>query len=300
MEKDMKLLSKLPTELKLTSTGTTKKNSMGLFYCPSCKTEVTKIRSVGLKAATCGAIGCKESGPRNGHLQSNTPVYVAWSNMKQYCNRSKNEHSIEWNSFDTFRKDMGDSYVGSSRLTRVNSLAPYSKDNCFWVTPEELLHTPTNSSQQSCVTGRLFEQHGYHGSRPYRIWSNMRLRCYDPKHRRYSVYGGKGIRICDAWLNSFTAFWQDMQEGYTDEMTIDRKNSNGDYEKSNCRWMTLAENSSRSRATVTKQIDPVSLVIIKEWPSAREAGLTLGIDTSSIAKVCNGKMKTAGGFLWSN
>ncbi len=296
----MELISKLPPETKITSTGSTKQNSMGLFLCPSCGQHVVKVKGAGLKAATCGAIGCKESGPRNGHLQSGTPVYIAWSNMKQYCNRSENNYCAEWNSFETFTADMVSSYVPTARLTRLNSLKPYSKENCFWVKPDELLDTPTNSIQQSTVTGRLFEQHGFHATRPYRIWKNMRARCYDPKHRRYSVYGGKGIRICDAWLNSFTAFWQDMQEGYTDEMTIDRKDSNGDYEKSNCRWMTLAENSSRSRATVTKQIDPFSLVIIKEWPSAREAGLALGIDTSSIAKVCNGKMKSAGGFLWSN
>ena len=296
----MELIVKLPTETKITSTGTTKRNSMGLFKCPSCGQEVAKIRSVGLKSASCGAIGCKESGPRDGHMQSGTPAYIAWSNMRQYCKRSKNEYCKEWESFEIFNNDMAASYVPTSRLTRINSLEPYSKINCFWVKPDELLDTPTNSTQQSVVTGRLFEQHGFHATRPYRIWSNMRLRCYDENNRRYSVYGGKGIKICDAWLNSFTAFWQDMQEGYTDEMTIDRINSDGDYCVGNCRWITLAENSSRSRATVTKQIDPVTLQVIKEWPSAREAGLSLGIDTSSIAKVCKGKVKSAGGYLWSN
>ena len=296
----MEMLRKLPPETKITSTGTTKKNSMGLFKCPACNQEVAKIRSVGLKAETCGAIGCKVSGPKSGHRQSGTPIYIAWSNMKQYCSRSSNSYCAVWESFEQFRQDMGASYRPGSRLARLESLKEYSKENCIWVKPDELLDTPTNSMQQSCVTGRLFEQHGYHGTRPYRIWSNMRVRCYDPKHRRYSVYGGKGIRICDEWLNSFTAFWQDMQEGYTDEMTIDRIDSNGNYYKGNCRWITLAENSSRSRATVTKQIELATGAVIKEWASAREAGLSLGIDPSSIIKVCKGKMKSAGGFLWSN
>lgn len=296
----MEMLKKLPQETKVTSTGTTKKNSMGLFLCPICNGEVVKVHGAGLMALSCGASGCRQSGPRTGHMQSGTPVYIAWSNMKSYCQKSANAFSTEWESFAVFSGDMEQGYQPNTRLARMDSLKPYSKENCFWLNPDEMLDTPTNSTQKSAVTGRLFEQHGMHGTRQYRIWSNMRTRCYDPKNARYAVYGGKGIKVCDEWLNSFTNFWQDMKEGYTDEMTIDRKDAARDYCKDNCRWLTLAENSSRSRATVTQQIDVQTGAVIKEWPSARTAGLALGIDPSSITKVCLGKKQSAGGFRWSN
>lgn len=294
----MEMVKKLPPETKVTSTGSLKQNSMGLFHCPQCGQDVVKIRHVGRKAQTCGAVGCKPSGPQSGHKESGSPLYIAWSNMRQYCKRSKNQYVPEWDSFMRFSLDMGTTFVPGRKLTRKDSLQPYSKENCYWLKKEEVFGKPTNSIQQSVVTGRLFEQHGMHKTRPYRIWQNMRTRCYDPKHHRYAVYGGRGIKVCDEWLNSFTAFWQDMQEGYTDEMTIDRIDPNGDYCKQNCRWISLAENSSRSRALATQQIDPVTGVVIRTWASAREAGMALGIDPSSITKVIKSKIKSAGGFLW--
>lgn len=296
----MELIKKLPPETKVTSTGTTKQNSMGLFLCPICSSEVVKVRGAGRAALSCGIVGCRQSGPRTGHMQSGTPVYVAWAAMRNYCHRSTNQICPEWDSFSVFSEDMLASYRPGTRLARLVSVEPYSKANCLWISADELLDTPTNSVQQSAVTGRLFEQHGMHSTRQYKIWQNMRTRCYDPNSKRYEVYGGKGIKVCYEWLNSFTNFWQDMKDGYTDEMTIDRKDSDKDYYKDNCRWLTLAENSSRSRATVTQQIDMQTGVVIKEWPSARTAGLTLGIDPSSITKVCLGKKQSAGGFRWSN
>jgi len=295
----MDLIKSLPSQLKITKNGTIKRNQMGLFKCPVCQCEVERIKTVGKKSQTCGSTGCKPSGPKDGHGDSNSLFHRAWSNMLKYCRRSQHQFDESWVDYLVFKQDMFTTYFDGAKLSRKIAQQPYSKDNCFWTDSKNMLGLPSNSIQVSVVTGRQFEQHNMHNTRPYRIWQNMRLRCNNPKHNRYSTYGGKGIKVCQEWENSFTKFWLDMAIDYTEEMTIDRIDSNKGYTRENCRWVTLKENSSRSRATVTKQIDVNSGEVIKEWPSAREASLALGIDASSITKVVLGKKKSAGGFRWA-
>ena len=87
-------------------------------------------------------------------------------------------------------------------------------------------------------------KHGGKHNRLYTIWINMKSRCYNKKNNRYKRYGGRGIKVCKEWKNNFVAFreWA-MGNGYGDKLTIDRININGDYEPSNCRWVTLTEQS---------------------------------------------------------
>ena len=80
-----------------------------------------------------------------------------------------------------------------------------------------------------------------------RIYSNMKTRCYNPTSNRYHCYGGRGIKVCDDWKSSFANFkeWA-LNNGYTDNLCLDRINNNGNYEPSNCRWVTKKQNSNNT------------------------------------------------------
>lgn len=89
--------------------------------------------------------------------------------------------------------------------------------------------------------------HGMTGTRQWISWRDMIQRCCNPKHAKYPNYGGRGIRICEKWLAGFYWFWEDMGSTYLDGLTIDRIDNDGDYEISNCRWVTFSQNSSHRR-----------------------------------------------------
>ena len=82
-------------------------------------------------------------------------------------------------------------------------------------------------------------------SRLYRIWAGMKQRCNNPKNTRFSNYGGKGIKVCQEWDASYDSFakWS-AENGYTDDLTIDRIDSSKGYCPDNCRWIPGGLNSS--------------------------------------------------------
>ena len=107
--------------------------------------------------------------------------------------------------------------------------------------------------EQMSQIGKANKTHGKSHSRLHMVWAGMIGRCNDPNKPCYKYYGGRGITVCDEWRNNFQAFYDwAMGNGYDPnalygECTIDRINNDGNYEPSNCRWVTMAEQNNNKR-----------------------------------------------------
>lgn len=94
-------------------------------------------------------------------------------------------------------------------------------------------------------------RHGGSKTRIYHIWQGMKARCLNPKNPEYKNYGGRGISVCDAWLEDFINFkdWA-FNNGYTENLTIERINVNGNYEPDNCTWIAKSEQLKNTTKTI--------------------------------------------------
>ena len=111
-----------------------------------------------------------------------------------------------------------------------------------------------NNLSTSCGCYRKEVNHGIatHGlskTRLYRIWAGMKDRCYNPKNKNYMYYGEQGVIVSEEWHNDFMKFreWA-INNGYKEDLSIDRINPFGNYEPSNCRWATAKEQANNKRS----------------------------------------------------
>jgi hypothetical protein len=135
-----------------------------------------------------------------------------------------------------------------------------------------------NGKTKSCgclVKDSCVERFTKHGMSPsgdtspeYEAWSNMKQRCYNPNYKNFKHWGGRGIIVCDRWLNSFENFLEDMGVRPSDEHSLDRKNNDLNYDKSNCRWTTEYFQKRNRSSTVWVEYAGERMVM-KDWARKR-------------------------------
>ena len=99
-----------------------------------------------------------------------------------------------------------------------------------------------------CYNREIITKHGLDGDKLYHVFNSMRNRCYSVNNKSYHNYGGRGITICDEWLNDPSSFFKwSLENGYSDDLTIDRKDNNKGYSPEHCQWTTEIEQHNNTR-----------------------------------------------------
>lgn len=145
----------------------------------------------------------------------------------------------------------------------------------------------------SCGCSR--RPHGMFGTRLYDTWKNMKDRCFNKKCIGFRDYGGRGITVCSEWLYFIPFMEWALVNGYADDLQIDRKEVNRNYEPSNCRFVTGTVNNQNKRTT---RLDCEKVLAIRRHLAAgkllqREIGDLFGVPQNTISQIKHG-------HLWSS
>lgn len=114
---------------------------------------------------------------------------------------------------------------------------------------------------KSEINSKKLTTHGLSKSTEYKSWTGIKERCYNKNNRRYGDWGGRGIKMCDRWFNSFENFLHDMGKKPTNHHSIERVDVDGDYCIENCKWATVAEQNDNKRNKITYNLNGHILTI---------------------------------------
>ena len=170
----------------------------------------------------------------------------------------------------------------------VQKRAPNRKGNTMWtclcecgkqtdVRPGSLTSGDTTSC--GCVAAsnaaNRLRTHGMTNTPEFSAWYGAIQRCYVPTHKAFARYGGRGIRVCDRWRESFTNFHSDMGYRPSKYHSLDRKNNNGDYTPDNCRWATSFQQNRNKENTL-------KITFMGETLHPDEWGKRIGLKPSAV------------------
>ena len=126
--------------------------------------------------------------------------------------------------------------------------------------------------------------HGLHRHPLYSVWWAMKDRCYKSNHKAYHRYGGRGITVCEEWLNDFKNFYDwAIKKGYRRGLTIERENNDGNYEPNNCKWTTMDEQVQNSSLA---KMNPDRVRNIRKDPRPNSAiALEYNTNESTISRI---------------
>jgi len=200
-------------------------------------------------------------------------------------------------------RDLTDQVFG--RLLVVSHAGTGSSRKALWYCRCECGNTLTvrsgslvNGNTNSCgclkveILAELHKTHGLRYEPEYAVWLNMKDRCNNPNNNAWMYYGGRGIKLCQEWNDSFVAFYNDMGSR-PKKHQIDRIDSNKGYYKENCRWVIKIINDQNKRNSKFWFIDGV------RYNSLSHAADHFGVGICTIKSWCEGQSSTHKGKVYS-
>lgn len=156
---------------------------------------------------------------------------------------------------------------GSTKTVRTDSLKDGSVRSCGCLKKEQ--------DEINFKDTKFKPTHGETKTHIYQTWLSMKQRCNDKNTNSYKYYGGRGITVCEEWENDYQSFkeWA-FNNGYDETLSIERLNVNGNYEPSNCAWITMEEQARNKRNTIWIEYNGMNKPLT-EW--CEELGLDAGL-----------------------
>lgn len=158
----------------------------------------------------------------------------------------ENKYNLTYKTIEKYQPVLGQTFC---KLT-ITDILGNDQNGYLWVTAKcvcnsekaYILKNILSKNSKSCnrCNPRNWK-HGMSSSRIYKIYIDMLRRVLNPNNSDYPRYGGRGITICDRWLQCFENFYHDMIDGYANNLTLDRIDNDGNYEPKNCRWVTKTQ-----------------------------------------------------------
>lgn len=145
-----------------------------------------------------------------------------------------------------------------------------------------------------CKTNMLISnanrKHGLANSRVYSIWSHIKTRCYNKNSNDYENYGGKGITVCDEWLNSPEIFceWA-IGNGYEHNLTIDRIDNTKGYFPANCQWVTNEVNARKDKVKLTEMQKNIVCKMFKDKYKQKDIAIFFKVSLPTIQRILKDK-----------